>query len=118
MKNAILTLAFALITIASFAKDKESVHVISTRLNVVYLKVEKEFTGSVLEIYNEEGNMIATQTIVDRKVLIDFDLVANGHYTIKVKKDSEVTVVDYNHTNSSALQAKQETYAIEIVQGI
>ena len=118
MKNAILITAFALITLASFAKEKEAVQVLAARMNTLYLKVEKDFTGSTIEIYNEAGELIATEAITERKILIDFDAVCNGVYTIKIKKNNEETVLDYHHVESSMTQAEQQSCDILIVQGI
>jgi hypothetical protein len=118
MKNAILISAFALITLASFAKEKETVQVLVARMNTLYLKVEKDFAGSVIEIYNEAGELIATEAITERKILIDFDTVCNGVYTIKVKKNSEETVLDYHHAEGSMTLSDQKSCDILIVQGI
>lgn len=118
MKNTILTIAFALVTLAGFAKEKEAVQVLAARMNTLYLKVEKDFAGSTIEVYNEAGELIASESITERKILIDFDAVCNGLYTIKVKKNNEETVLDYHHVEGSMTQASQQTCDILIVQGI
>ena len=118
MKNAILITAFTLITLASFAKEKEAVHVVAARMNTLYLKIEKDFAGSTIEVYNEAGELIANEAITDRKILIDFDAVCNGLYTIKVKKNNDETVLDYHHEDGSMTRADQQSCDIVIVQGI
>jgi len=119
MKNTILITVFAFITLASFANAKpETVQVIAARMNTLYLKVEKDFTGSTIEIFNEAGELIASEQITERKILIDFDMVCNGLYTIKVKKNNEETVLDYHHVDSSMTQSEQRSCDILIIQGI
>ena len=43
-----------------------------TRMDILYLKLAKEFVGAELEIYSEEGVKLLTQKIGKRKVLVDF----------------------------------------------
>ena len=52
--------------------------------NLFMLKTHKRFVGGQVEIYNSKGEMITSQSLHKRKMVIDFDPVLLGAYTIKV----------------------------------
>ena len=53
-------------------KSKNPVHIVSTRMDVFYFKVDKAFLGAQLEIYSAEGVQLHSEKITRRKVRIDF----------------------------------------------
>ncbi len=54
--------------------------------NLFTLKAEKQFVGAQVEIYNASGELITTQNLQKRKMVIDFGDASLGLYTIKVVK--------------------------------
>ena len=50
------------------------------------LKANKEFVGAQVEIYNASGELITTQSLQKRKMVIDFGDAGLGLYTIKIVK--------------------------------
>jgi hypothetical protein len=54
--------------------------------NLFTLKAEKQFVGAQVEIYNASGELITSQSLQKRKMVIDFGDAMLGMYTIKVVK--------------------------------
>lgn len=52
-------------------------------------KADKKFLGARVEILSAAGEVIASQNLEKRKVIIDFGSVRYGTYTIRVSKGSE-----------------------------
>jgi hypothetical protein len=97
-------------------KTTDPVHVLSSRLSIVHLKVTREFIGATLEIYNEMDELILSQVVNERKVLIDFDKQKQGVFKIKIKKGADEDVIEYinHHSYSTEGEASEP---IIIVQG-
>jgi hypothetical protein len=98
-------------------KTTHPVHVLSARMSIVHLKLNREFVGATLEIYNEAGDLISSQIVTERKVLIDFDSQKEGIYKIKVKKGTDEDVMNYINAESS-FNENENPEAITIIQGI
>lgn len=64
--------------------------------NLFTLKAEKDFVGAQVEIYNSKGEMITSQSLQKRKMVIDFDDAHLGTYTIKIVKGE--TEREYQYT--------------------
>ena len=50
------------------------------------LKTQKEFVGAQVEVYNAKGELITSQSLQKRKMVIDFGEAMFGTYTIKIVK--------------------------------
>jgi hypothetical protein len=57
--------------------------------NLFTLKTEKEFVGAQVEVYNSRGELITSQSLQKRKIVIDFGDALYGQYTIRVVKGGE-----------------------------
>lgn len=79
-------LSICLGAVADKIKAKSLVHVVSTRMDVFYFKVAKEFLGAELEIYSQDGVKLFTQKVDHRKILIDFYFENAGKFVILFKK--------------------------------
>jgi hypothetical protein len=77
-----------LILSTSFNVTAEAVNVVEPRKakSLFTLKTEKEFVGAQVQIYNSSGQMITSQNLQKRKMVIDFGDAKFGIYTIKVVK--------------------------------
>ena len=76
-----------LILSSSLCATAEAIDVIEPRQNSLFtLKAEKQFVGAQVEIYNASGELITTQSLQKRKMVIDFGDAMLGLYTIKVVK--------------------------------
>jgi hypothetical protein len=67
-------------TTGSSSKDK----------SLFVLKTNKKFIGAKVEVYQSNGELIASKNLDKRKVFIDFGGVRLGTYTIRVTKGAEV----------------------------
>jgi hypothetical protein len=97
-------------------KATDPVHVLSSRMRIVHLKLTREFIGATLEIYNESDELILSQVVNERKVLIDFDNQKQGIYIIKIKKGTDEDVMEYINRDSSLIES-ESSEPIIIVQG-
>ena len=57
--------------------------------NLFVFKTEKKFLGAKVEILSASGEVITSQSLERRKVVIDFADVGLGTYTIRVSKGQE-----------------------------
>ena len=88
MKLAAKTLFLILLLSSSHLMAKTAKLDVSTEpplhKNLFMLKTHKRFIGGQVEIYNAKGELITSQSLQKRKMVIDFDPVKLGAYTIKV----------------------------------
>lgn len=57
--------------------------------DVFVVKTEKKYIGAKVQVFNAAGELLATQTLKTRKMVIDFGDVKLGTYTIRLSKDSK-----------------------------
>ena len=89
----ILSIVLLLITITASARHADDNSKSSHRYkNIFVIKTDKKFLGAKVEIISAEGNLITSQQLERRKVVIDFGAVKYGTYTIKVSKGKESRV--------------------------
>jgi hypothetical protein len=92
MKKIVTILSVAFLMIASTAmaglndeRDKGN----PRYKNLFVFKTEKKFLGAKVEILSADGDVITSQSLERRKVVIDFGDVGHGTYTIRVSKGRE-----------------------------
>ncbi len=96
---------------------KTYVHVMATRMDVFYFKIEKEFLGAQLEIYSQDGAPVFSQTVDHRKVLIDFYYEDEGMFTIHFKKGEFQE--EFNFLKKApCTEPDKPSQLITVVQGI
>ena len=120
MKKIAFLLSMMIVTTMAFSngiREGHPVHVLSVRMSVVHLKLPREFVGATLEIYSENGELILSQVVHERKVLIDFDNQKEGLYKIKIKKGEEQAEINYINRHSSFVESEYPE-PITIIQGI
>ena len=57
--------------------------------NLFVMKADKKFRGARVEVLSASGNVITSGNLEKRKVVIDFNAVKFGTYTIRVSKGDE-----------------------------
>ena len=57
--------------------------------NLFTLKTDKQFVGAQVAIYNSQGELITSQSLQKRKMIIDFGEARTGTYTIKIEKGQQ-----------------------------
>ena len=86
----ILTVALLLLSLVASARHTDEHRTGTHRYkNIFVFKTDKKFLGAKVEIISAEGNLITSQQVERRKVVIDFDAVKYGTYTIRVSKGKE-----------------------------
>lgn len=98
MKTLItLAVALLLLTTATYASPAhdEVTGGPSRAKNLFVVKTQKRFTGATVEILSAQGEVIASQRLQKRKVIIDFGAVKHGTYIIRVSKDNAVQEFQY-----------------------
>lgn len=89
-----LSLLLLIISTTTFA-TVSPVHVISTKTDIVYFKVNKSFNGAVIEIYSADGRLVASDTVIHHKTLVDFYFAEPGIYSIKITKSGHEEIITY-----------------------
>ena len=69
------------------ASKAPQIHILADKMSVFYFRVDKALLGAVLEVTDSNGTVLISQTITNRKVLVDFFYESAGNYTIKITKD-------------------------------
>jgi len=109
MKKIVLTVLVVLMSAAAFAKHDNHVRVLSMKMDVVYFKVGCELIGASMDVYNEAGVLIFSQTVTDHRVIVDFYAEPSGVYTIHVKKNGQDEAITYaKSTESHAASASAD----------
>jgi len=98
MKKVIFTLALIISFYSSFSTTRKDtpVVVLKTSHDIFYFKICKTMIGGKVEVYSPEGNVVGTQNLDNRKLIIDFFDMAPGDYTIKVKKENTEETFTYH----------------------
>ena len=85
-KLILLSLLFISSGYASTAEAIDSIGPASKHKNVFVFKTEKKFVGALVEVYNSKGELITSQSLKKRKMVIDFGGVKVDTYTIRIIK--------------------------------
>ena len=101
----------------SETKSKDPIHVLSTRMDVLYFKVDKEFIGGEIEIYSQDGVKLLSQKVVRRKVLIDFYYENPGKYIVHFSKGGIQKDVNFIK-NDPCPEPERVKKEIMIMQGV
>jgi hypothetical protein len=88
-----LIFAFALLlssyhAISNPSKKEIPVVVLNTSHDIFYFKICKALIGGTVKVYSPAGQLVATQNLDSKKLIIDFFDMAPGEYKIVVKKDN------------------------------
>ncbi len=97
--SIILTISFFSLTTNLFAvgSQPDSVTVNSANEGLFMLKVDKDLFGGQVIISYSDGEVVSSMTIKRKRMVIDFDKVKYGSYTITLVKDGiEVEQFTYN----------------------
>lgn len=97
-------LTFLLLISASAFSEKaphSPVRVLSTKSDIFYFKVDKDLIDATIEVYNEKGEKLISDSVKRRKTIIDFYNEEAGHFTIKIVKGNMEEQFDYVKKNVS-----------------
>lgn len=77
------------------SKKDKSVVVITTRLDIFYFKVNKEMMGGLIEIYDDKDEIMASQSITQKKMLLDFIDAKPGTYSIRISNGHTIREFEF-----------------------
>jgi hypothetical protein len=88
IKLIFLGVLTVLLSIAAMAKEppKRWDNSGSRNKNIVIYKADKKLVGGKVLIFQADGNIVAEQVLQKRKLLIDFDSMQHGSYTVRIMK--------------------------------
>jgi hypothetical protein len=96
LKIIALGLLTGLLTVAAMAKDPSvKLRPQDKDKNLFVFKADKAFIGAKVEVLQANGSMIAEQILQRRKLVIDFNEMRSGSYTIRVVKGTKVKEFNY-----------------------
>jgi hypothetical protein len=67
----------------------------SRHKNLFVVRTDKKFLGARVEVLYSNGELVTSQTLQKRKMIIDFCDVKHGSYTIRLLKGQEVREFSY-----------------------
>jgi len=96
MKNILIALLLIVSTTAFARQPQEQVDVVySKHHNLFVFKASKKLLGARIEVLSADGNQVASQRLMKRKMIIDFCDVKSGIYTIVVSKNDLVQKYEF-----------------------
>jgi hypothetical protein len=96
IKIIALGLLTGLLTVAAMAKDPSVKFKVQDKdKNLFVFKADRELIGAKVEVIQSNGSMIAEQILQKRKLVIDFNDMRSGSYTIRVVKGTQVKEFSY-----------------------
>jgi hypothetical protein len=115
MKKLMLVALVMMISAVSFAKTPHPVKVVSKSKDIVYFKVTSSMVGASMVVFDETGKMIYSAVLTGKKTIVDFYAEPSGSYKIRVKKNGEEEVIDYNKLSVSHAELASHNH-IEVIQ--
>lgn len=106
MKTIVLTLML-LIGSKAFAENPMlmGVNLIAAKKSIMYFKFDRELEGAEVEVYNQQGEIIAHHTLHKHKLIIDFIDAEPGNYTVVVIKNNKFRAFHYTQVNTHPIPA-------------
>lgn len=89
-KAVMIGLVILIVAQPILARSKDPKAEPSRHKNLFAFKADRKFVGAQVEVLYADGEVLTSQTLKKRKMLIDFSDVKLGSYTIRVKKGDEV----------------------------
>jgi hypothetical protein len=96
MKKAVLIgLVILIMATPILARSKDPKAESPRTKNLFTFKADRKFLGARVEVIYGNGEVLTSQTLSKRKMLIDFSDMKSGSYMIRVKKGTEVQEFTY-----------------------
>jgi len=87
-----------LLSMAATAKGKDPIRLKPLNdkgKHLFVFKADKDLLGAKVEILEENGSVIAEQILTRRKLVIDFNDIGTGSYTIRLVKGDTIRELNY-----------------------
>jgi hypothetical protein len=95
MKKVMVAALVMMVSASVVAKNHHDIKVLSKMRDVVYFKVDAAMIGASMEVYNEHGDLIYSDTVGSKRTIVDFYDEPAGSYTIHVLKNGKEEVIEY-----------------------
>jgi hypothetical protein len=96
VKLIFLGVLTVLLSMAAMAKDPVTKHDPTPKEKSFFvLKADKKFIGARVEIVQPNGSVIAEQILQKKRMIIDFQDVKSGAYTIRLVKGNQKKEYQY-----------------------
>ena len=83
--------SFLLVSYVTSAGSRDTVSVAGGKSKDLFIyKMNKKFLGATVEILSTSGNVITSSQVQKRKLVIDFEGVLLGTYTIRLTKGETI----------------------------
>src|SRR5688572_13296934 len=74
---------------------EKAVEILSTKMDIFYFKLCKDYMGAVIEVQNQDSVVLASKEISGNKALVDFYFERQGKYLIRVKVAGKEETYEY-----------------------
>ena len=110
MKKMMMVALVMMVSGSVLANNPAAVKVLSKAKDVVYFKVSCEMVGASLVIYDEAGNVIHSDVVTGKKMIVDFYAEPSGSYKIHVVKNGSEEVIEYNKLSGSHAEVTSQDH--------
>lgn len=109
MKTLALISTALLISVSSFAKVSEpSVELIDTdSKNILKFKVDRDLVGATIKLVFANGDVVAQEELVKKKMIIDFRDSRDGSYTVVIEKGSYSEKIQVKKDMEQGVQSRK-----------
>lgn len=94
-KIVLIGLVILIMAQPMMARSKDPKSEPSRNKNLFVFRADRKFVGAQVEVLYANGEVLTSQTLKKRRMLIDFSAVKYGSYTIRVKKGNDVQEFTY-----------------------
>jgi hypothetical protein len=93
---SIVALIFFSSTVVAGGLNNDEISLVGSKYkNLFVFKTERKLVGAKVEVLSENGEVVTSQVLQKRKMIIDFCDVRYGTYTIRVTKGESVKEYQY-----------------------
>jgi hypothetical protein len=106
MKTLALITTALLISVSSFAKISDpSVELIDTDYkNILKFKVKRDLVGATIKLVYSNGDVVAQEELVKKKMIIDFCDSRDGEYTVVIQKGDYMKEIEVKKDMDQGVQ--------------
>lgn len=119
MRISILLTVTLLVSFSLKASDdpcEKAVEILSTKMDIFYFKLCKDYMGAVIEVQNQDSVLVASKEIEGNKALIDFYFEREGKYVITVKVEGKEEKFEYEKLAPPPLAVAHLDYHVVITE--
>ncbi len=119
MRISILLIVTLLLSCSVKAYDdpcEKAVEVLSTKMDIFYFKLCKDYMGAIVEVHTQDSVVLASKEIVGNKAVVDFYFEKQGKYLIKVKVAGKEETFEYEKVAPPPLAVAHLDYHVVITE--